>query len=47
MDIWEVRHFIDRIGGPLSDTDIEEVFTKLDTDEDGFISCNDFISKIS
>lgn len=43
LDIWEVREFMDNMGTPLSDNEIEEVFSKLDTNEDGFITSHDFV----
>jgi Ca2+-binding EF-hand superfamily protein len=42
-----LRDFVDSIHAPLFDADIEEVFTKLDTDEDGFITRQDFVEKLS
>ena len=47
LDIWEVREFMDEMGSPLSDNEIEKVFSKLDANEDGFITPHDFVRLLS
>jgi Ca2+-binding EF-hand superfamily protein len=43
----ELRHLWKRLGDPISDEQLAEIFAKADTNEDGLISLEEFVELVT